>query len=146
MVTPESQTDTTEKRERVQPPMQRILVVDDETAVREGIARALRRANERYDVHSAGDGLEAGIKIARLQPDLVLLDLVMPGMGGLETCYRIRHLSGLKDVKIIILTGYPGSGNPEKALFYGADLFLSKPQTIEALCTHIEELLEDSRP
>jgi CheY-like chemotaxis protein len=120
----------------------KILVVDDEPSVREGIAKALRRGRTGYEVETAADGFEAGLKLARFQPQLVILDVVMPGMGGLDICYRIRTHSDLDNVKIVILTGYPGGGNPEKSLLYGADLFLTKPQTIATLKTHIEDLLE----
>lgn len=123
-------------------PLRRILVVDDDTAVREGIAKALRREGSGYVVDTARDGFEAGAKLSSFHPDLVLLDVVMPGMSGLEVCHRIRTFSKRERIKIIILTGYPDGGNPEKALLYDADLFLSKPQSIAALRTHIEELLE----
>lgn len=121
----------------------RILVVDDEPSVREGIARALRRDPSGYEVETAGDGFEAGVRLAEFRPDLVILDVVMPGMGGLDICHRIRSHSGLESVKIIILTGYPGGGNREKSLVYGADLFLAKPQEVATLRTHVEELLEN---
>ena len=121
----------------------RILVVDDDPAVREGIAAALRRDPAGYEVETAGDGFEAGVKLAGFRPELILLDVVMPGMGGLDICSRIRSLAALDEVKIVILTGYPGGGNPEKSLLYGADLFLTKPQEIGTLRAHVRELLED---
>ena len=120
----------------------KILVVDDEPSVREGIAKALRRGRNGFEVETAADSFEAGLKLARFRPHLVILDVVMPGMGGLDVCYRIRSYSDLDNVKILILTGYPGGGNAEKSLLYGADLFLTKPQTIAMLRTHIEDLLE----
>jgi DNA-binding response OmpR family regulator len=124
------------------PGSRRILVVDDEPSVREGIAAALRRDPAGYEVETAGDGFEAGVKLARFEPHLVVLDVVMPGMGGLDICSRIRSQAALDSMKIIILTGYPGGGNAEKSLLYGADLFLTKPQEVEALRTHVRDLLE----
>jgi DNA-binding response OmpR family regulator len=121
----------------------RILVVDDDPSVREGIAAALRRDPAGYAVETAGDGFEAGVKLAEFRPELILLDVVMPGMGGLDICSRIRSHASLDEVKIVILTGYPGGGNPEKSLLYGADLFLTKPQEIATLRAHVRDLLED---
>jgi two-component system alkaline phosphatase synthesis response regulator PhoP len=118
----------------------RILVVDDERAVCEGIARVLRR--ERYEVETASDASEAGIKVATFHPDLVILDVVMPGMGGIEICRRIRSAADPDEIKIIILTGFPGDGNREKSLIHGADVFLCKPQSAASLQTHVRELLE----
>ncbi|MCP3982321.1 MAG: response regulator [bacterium] len=120
----------------------RILIVDDDAAVRDGMARAFRRDPRGYEVETAVDGFEAGAKVSSFEPDLVFLDVVMPGMGGLEVCHRIRALTEQRDVKIVILTGYPGGGNREQSLLYDADLFLSKPQPLASLRTHVEELLK----
>ena len=121
----------------------RLLVVDDEPGVREGIAAALRRDPAGYEVQTAGDAFEAGVKLADFRPELILLDVVMPGMGGLDICSRIRSHADLDGLKIVILTGYPGGGNPEKSLLYGADLFLTKPQEVATLRAHVRDLLED---
>ncbi|NIM01132.1 MAG: response regulator [Acidobacteria bacterium] len=120
----------------------RILVVDDDPGVRELIADALRLDASNYEVETAVDGVDAGLKLEAFRPDLIVLDVIMPGMGGLEVCNRIRHQSDLDDTKIIILTGAPDSGKAETSLVYGADLFLQKPQPIDVLLAHIEELLE----
>ncbi len=121
----------------------RILVVDDDPAIRDVISEALRFNDAGYEVETAVDGLDAGMKVERFLPDLVVLDVVMPGMGGLEVCNRIRNRSELDETKIIILTGASEGGNAETSLVYGADLFLQKPQPIATLLAHIEELLED---
>lgn len=120
----------------------RILVVDDDPGVREVIAAALRCDETDYEVETAVDGVDAGLKLERFHPDLIVLDVVMPGMGGLEVCNRIRNQHELDDTKIIILTGAPEGGKAETSLVYGADLFLQKPQPIDVLLAHIEELLE----
>ncbi len=119
----------------------RILVVEDEPTVRDALALVLRDASA-YEVETARDGAEADAKLQEFRPDLLLLDLVMPDGQGLEVCRRARDLYGPDEVKIIILTGYPEGGNREKSLFFGADLFLPKPQTVPDLLAHIEELLD----
>jgi CheY-like chemotaxis protein len=120
----------------------RILVVDDDADVRNGLTRALTLRGG-YQVAAAADAFEAGYHFARHRPDLVILDLVMPGMGGLEVCERMRRLAGVERLKIVVLTGYSGAGNSERSLLSGADLFLTKPQDVETLITHIGDLLGD---
>ena len=120
----------------------RILIVDDDPGVRQLLVDALAFNGSDYIVETAVDGLDAGMKLERFQPDLVLLDVVMPGMGGLEVCNRIRRRKELDGTKIIILTGAPEGGKAETSLVYGADLFLQKPQPIDVLLEHIDELLE----
>jgi DNA-binding response OmpR family regulator len=121
----------------------RILVVDDDPGIREVIVEALNYHDGKFAVETAVDGLDAGLKLERFRPDLVVLDVVMPGMGGLEVCNRIRNQSELDGTKIIILTGAGDSGKAETSLVYGADLFLQKPQPLDILLAHIEELLEE---
>ena len=123
-------------------PRRRILVVDDDPSEREALARVLRRDSHGYQVEVAADGLEAGVKLSRFRPHLVVLDLVMPGMGGFDVCARIRAHSDMDEMKIIVLTGYPGGDVPERSLLHGADLFLTKPQDVSALRAHVAELLE----
>jgi len=120
----------------------RILVVDDDADVRNGLTRALTLRGG-YQLAAAADAFEAGYHFARHRPDLVILDLVMPGMGGLEVCERMRRLAGVERLKIIVLTGYSAVGNSERSLLSGADLFLTKPQDVETLITHIGDLLGD---
>ena len=120
----------------------RILVVDDDADVRNGLTRALTLRGG-YQVSAAADAFEAGYHFARQRPDLVILDLVMPGMGGLEVCERMRRLAGVERLKIVVLTGFSGAGNSERSLLSGADLFLTKPQDVDTLITHIGDLLGD---
>lgn len=119
----------------------RILVVDDDDSVRVGLARALA-ALARCEVDTARDAFEAGYKLAQFRPDLVLLDVVMPGMGGLDVCARMRRLAGHENLRIVILTGYDGSGHNERSLISGADLFLTKPMDIDEILRHVRDLLE----
>jgi len=122
----------------------RILVVDDDPGVREVIADALKYDAAGYEVETAIDGVDAGLKLEHFRPDLIVLDVIMPGMGGLEVCNRIRSQTELDATKIIILTGAPEGGKAETSLVYGADLFLQKPQPLDVLLAHIEELLDEN--
>ena len=79
---------------------QRVLVVDDDPTVSDVVCRYLRRAG--YDVSLAADGASALASVARQAPDLVVLDLMLPGIDGLEVCRRLR--SGPDGVPIVMLT------------------------------------------
>ncbi len=119
----------------------RILIVDDDDNVRVGLARALSSLTT-CEVDTARDAFEAGYKLAQFRPDLVLLDVVMPGMGGLDVCARMRRLAGSEPLRIVILTGYDGSGHNERSLISGADLFLTKPMDVDEILRHVKDLLE----
>ncbi|MFN7965823.1 MAG: response regulator [Acidobacteriota bacterium] len=120
----------------------RILIVDDDGDVRASLARALQETG-KYSVETAPDAFTAGVRFGTRPPDLLILDVVMPGMGGFDVCQRVRALEGGSRVKIVVLTGYPGTGASERSLLSGADLFLTKPQPMESFLAHIEDLLDD---
>ncbi len=116
--------------------MQTILVVDDDPAQVRVIEMALRSAN--YTPVSATNG-EDGIKAFRAhQPDLVVLDVMMPGMDGWETCYRIRQIS---TVPIIFLTGRQTPDDKISGLKLGADDHLVKPFLPDELLARVETVL-----
>jgi DNA-binding response OmpR family regulator len=131
---------TLERMPAPSPRRPRVLIVDDDKDVREGLARALARA-ANYEIATAADGFEAGYQFAAFRPDLVLLDIVMPGMGGFDLCERLRRVSTSEKLRIVILTGFSGAGHNEQSLLSGADLFLTKPQDVQSLVMHIEDLL-----
>lgn len=118
----------------------RILVVDDDADFRESLSYELMTAGG-YEVAAAGDGFEAGYQFARARPHLVIVDLLMQGMGGLDICRRIRRIAR-DNARIIVLTGYPERETGETSLLSGADLVLTKPHDIDTLIVHIRELLE----
>lgn len=118
----------------------RILIIDDELDLRNQIAEALMLEGS-CEAATAGDPFEAGYKLARLKPHVVLVDVVMPGMSGLDLCQRIRRFSPETDVKIIVMSAYPDQQATEGSLLEGADLFLAKPFDTNTLLLHIEDLL-----
>jgi two-component system KDP operon response regulator KdpE len=110
----------------------RILVVDDEPQ----ITRVLRRSlsSQGYEVQVAEDGEEALAVFKQWQPDLVITDLSMPGMGGLELCRRIRKISS---VPIIVLTVKGEESIKVEALDTGADDYITKPFGVDELFARI---------
>jgi DNA-binding response OmpR family regulator len=118
-----------------------ILVVDDEPK----IARLIRTAlpSDQYEVLQAADGAVGVEMVESERPDLVLLDVMMPGMSGMETCKRIRELS---DVPIIMLTARHGESDRVTGLNLGADDFVPKPFSPAELEARIRAVLRRARP
>ncbi len=115
----------------------RVLVVDDEPAVREALRRAL--ALEGYDVELAENGAEALRKVGPTDPDLVVLDVLMPEVDGLAACRRLRAEGN--DVPVLMLTARAGIGDRVDGLDAGADDYLVKPFALEELLARIRALL-----
>lgn len=113
-----------------------ILVVEDETLVRETLAEALE--SEGFRVRSAGDGAEALEAFRAEPPDLVLLDLMLPGLSGIEVCRIMRAESG---VPIVMLTARDSELDKVVGLELGADDYVTKPFSLRELTARIRALL-----
>jgi len=118
----------------------KILVVDDERAVRESLRRALEL--EGYDVELAGDGLEGLTRVEESQPDVLILDVLMPGMDGLEMCRRLRR--GGNRLPVLMLTARDAVENRVAGLDAGADDYVTKPFALEELLARVRALLRRS--
>jgi two-component system, OmpR family, response regulator MprA len=117
----------------------RVLVVDDEPAVREALERALKLAG--YDVELAADGAEALVRLG-LEPgaaDLVVLDVLMPNLDGIEVCRRLRRRGN--GVPILMLTARDGVDDRVTGLDAGADDYVVKPFALEELFARVRALL-----
>ncbi|MDO5033044.1 response regulator transcription factor [Corynebacterium sp.] len=115
----------------------KILVVDDEQAVRESLRRSLRFNG--YDVSLAADGVEAVELVSKENPDLLILDVMMPNMDGLEVCRTLR--SGGWDHPILMLTARDGVSDRVAGLDAGADDYLPKPFALEELLARVRSLV-----
>jgi len=115
----------------------RVLVVDDEPAVREVLARILEV--EGFEVAVAGDGRAAVRAQAAVRADAVLLDVLMPGLDGLEVCRRLRDTGDRTPV--LMLTARDGVGDRVAGLEAGADDYLPKPFALEELLARLRALL-----
>ncbi|MGI8334708.1 response regulator transcription factor [Actinomadura scrupuli] len=118
----------------------RILVVDDEPAVRESLTSSL--TFEGYEVVEASDGVEALERVAEAEPDLVVLDVLMPRMDGLTTCRRLR--TGGSMLPVLMLTARDMVGDRVTGLDAGADDYLVKPFELDELLARIRALLRRS--
>lgn len=117
----------------------RILVVDDERVIVKGIKFNLE--NEGYEVECAYDGAEALDIVRNVRIDLIILDLMMPNMDGLEACRRIREFS---TVPIIMLTAKGEDTDKILGFEYGADDYLTKPFNIMELKSRVRAILRRS--
>lgn len=118
----------------------RVVVVDDDEALRDAVRRALRL--EGYDVELAGDGAEALTRLAGMSADLVVLDVLMPGLDGVTVCRRLRA-SG-DPTPILMLTARDAVSDRVVGLDAGADDYLTKPFALEELLARVRALLRRS--
>ena len=114
----------------------KILVVDDEQAVRESLRRSLRFNG--YEVLTANDGLEAVETVRTENPELLILDVMMPNMDGLEVCRTLRSEGW--DRPILVLTARDGVSDRVAGLDAGADDYLPKPFALEELLARVRSL------
>jgi CheY-like chemotaxis protein len=117
--------------------MTQILIVDDSSFARSKLRRSLDEAG--YEVVEAAGGAQAVEMVKENVPDLVTLDLLMPGMSGLETLQHIREIA--PDLKVIIVTADIQTETQEELLAAGANGFLNKPVVVENLLDTIKNLL-----
>src|SRR5438105_235574 len=123
------------------PPRATVLVVDDEATLRDTLEYNLRR--ERYRVLTAADGATA-LDLARAErPDLVILDIMLPGMSGFEVCRALRRDSR---VPILMLSAREDEIDKVLGLELGADDYLTKPFGLRELLARVHALLRRSEP
>jgi len=122
----------------------RVLIVEDEPDIRELVVHHLRR--EGYQVSAAASGEEALSQIRGAPPDLVLLDLMMPAMDGLEVCRRLRQDPATATLPIVMLTAKGDEIDRVLGLELGADDYVVKPFSPKELLARVRALLRRSRP
>ncbi|MBI5093776.1 MAG: response regulator [Candidatus Hydrogenedentes bacterium] len=111
----------------------RVLVVDDEKAVVSVIRRFLERSQTSFQVEVAMDGFDAGHQVATFRPDVVFLDLRLPGIDGFEVCRRIKASPDRANIHVIAMTGYYDGDTASKIIEIGAAMCLQKPFTPDDL-------------
>src|ERR1700742_2276367 len=103
----------------------RVLIVDDNEDAANSLAMVLKLGgHETASVYTAADALQ---RVAAFKPDVVLLDIGLPGMNGYEVAQKIRELPGLRDIRLIAVTGYGRSDDRQRARDAGFDDHLTKP-------------------
>src|SRR5438094_10279279 len=121
-----------------------LLVIDDEKVLLELVRYNLEK--EHLDVITASDG-QSGLNIGlKHKPDLILLDLMMPGMSGLEVCKQLRSDTRTSRVPIIMLTAKAGETDKVIGLELGADDYITKPFSVRELLARVRAVLRRSGP
>jgi len=119
----------------------RVVIVDDEPAITRLIAWAIKAALPECEVAEAHDGFRAGAIVATLKPNVVILDLRMPGMDGYEVCRLIKTQESTRQADVLAMTAYPSPENVQRIIDCGARVCLAKPLNMEALLTEVRASL-----
>jgi DNA-binding response OmpR family regulator len=123
---------------------QSVLIVDDEPMARTLLRLMLVRAG--FNVSEAENGSDALAKVKKNRPDIVLLDVMMPGMDGFMVCESIRGHEDMANLPIIMLSAKTDLDSINRGLRLGATKYLTKPISPEDLTEHVREALENSTP
>ena len=118
----------------------KVLIVDDDRGIVYSLRRMLMMEN-KYNIETAFDGFEAGKKFTAFQPDLMILDIYMPALDGYQVYASIRNDPTNKNTKILIISGVNEPKEIQKITDLGADGFLQKPFSNEALKDQIRQVL-----
>jgi DNA-binding response OmpR family regulator len=117
----------------------KVLIADDEPNILISLEFLMKR--EGWQVSVARDGIEALAAIQRDRPDLVLLDVMMPGKTGFEVCQAVRADETLASVKILMLTAKGRDTDVAQGLGLGADAYMTKPFSTKELAARVREML-----
>ena len=122
----------------------RVLIVEDEPDIRDLVVLHLRR--DGYEVSAAASGEDALAQIRQAPPDLIVLDLMLPGMGGLEVCRRLREDRLTASLPVVMLTARADEVDRVVGLELGADDYVVKPFSPKELLARVRAVLRRSRP
>ena len=122
--------------------MKTILIADDEEAIRALVIATLGNS-DAYTLLSAGDGESALQLIREAVPDLVFLDVMMPGRNGIDVCREIKSDPALKHIKVVMLTALGAEEDRQRALDAGASDYFTKPFSPTKLLQKVRELLDE---
>jgi excisionase family DNA binding protein len=119
----------------------KVLIVDDEQAVVSWVTAEIQAERPDIEVLVAHDGFSAGEIVGAEGPDVVVLDLRMPGIDGLEVCRRIKAREDTRKTAVIAITAFPSPEVEKRILAYGAEVCLAKPLKIDVLLKYVTAAL-----
>ncbi|TWT77942.1 Alkaline phosphatase synthesis transcriptional regulatory protein PhoP [Posidoniimonas polymericola] len=119
----------------------KLLIVDDDEDLVDLLVDHFQR-DGRFDVRSVNNGFGAGMQIKEFRPDLVVLDIMLPDINGLEVCQLVRGDKSMDDVRIICISGMVEEDKIQKLRDAGANDFMKKPFDVDALTTRVCQLLD----
>jgi DNA-binding response OmpR family regulator len=116
----------------------RVLVVDDEAVIRQLLV--INFELEGFEVHQAADGLAALVKAREVDPDVITLDVMMPGLDGWATAQRLQAESGTRRARIVFISARTRPADVERGMSYGAAAYLTKPFDPEEVVSTVRRL------
>ena len=120
----------------------RVLVVDDEPVVLDLVRDVVRDLDRKFEVEVARDAFDAGRLVATFRPQLIFLDLMMPGVDGFEVCRRLKQAPSTRNTEILAITGYYTEANTERILAAGAAACLRKPLDVREVRAKVAEAFD----
>jgi DNA-binding response OmpR family regulator len=124
----------------IESPVRRILLVDDDESVVETL-EAFFDTDERFEVHTASNGYDAGVLTERVRPHLILLDYCLPDIDGGLVCQRLRENDELRGTRVLIMSGKLSPAEGRRLKKKGADGYVPKPFDLDELRNRVEDLL-----
>ena len=124
----------------------KLLIVDDEPRFLSALQRAFKPYNEEFALQTVGNGIDALVLIGALKPDLLVLDLQMPGIDGFKVLERLKSQPGTRSMTVIALSGQMNEATAERCRKLGATAFLQKPVRIAELLATLRELRQPRSP
>ena len=122
----------------------KILIIEDDPATTRLVDYSLR--HEGYQVSTASNGLDGIRKATKEAPDLIILDVMLPGMDGFEICHRLRAEPATAKLPVLMFSAKAQEMDKNTGLLVGADAYLTKPATPNSIVSHVEALLEEKQP
>jgi excisionase family DNA binding protein len=119
-----------------------IMIVDDEIDILDMLEALVRSGDDEVNVARAQSGVEALLMIGECKPDLLILDIMMPGMNGYEVCRKLKLSPSTQNIKIVAITGDHDPAVRERILNSGADLFFTKPLEVVGFREQCFQLLQ----
>lgn len=119
----------------------KVLIVDDDESVTSSVTDGIKAKHPDFEVLAAHDGFAAGELVRSARPDVVILDLRMPGLDGFEVCRRIKSMEDMRPTTVLAITARPSPAAKRRILQSGAAAYLAKPLKIETLLQELEKAL-----
>ena len=120
--------------------VKKILIIEDDPATSRLVEYSLR--HEGYQVMTASNGLDGIRKALNEGPDLIILDVMLPGMDGFEICHRLRSEPATEKLPILMFSAKAQEMDKNTGLLVGADDYLTKPASPSSIISHVQALLE----